>query len=107
MRTTTFSVTYSAIPALIVVKKDGDQTRITPLPLSWPLVLGLMACWLNSIEDRFEGQVRSGMFKLNRVMTGYRYRFAVAGISVSCKIILGLVVGMTWQRSLAWGFLSI
>lgn len=111
MGPTIFQVSYSAVPAVIIVRRDGDHTRITPIPLSWVLVWPLFAYWLSGLEFRWGGwaqllwnRLRFLPRKPARTWRDFQSRL----IASFYKIILGHVLaGISWSRSLAWGILGV
>jgi hypothetical protein len=108
MTTTTLHVTYTAVPAVIIIRKDGGQTRITPVPLSLALITQLLSGWLSGLIFRYTTQARTILNRLKPTQTKpARPRDISWLIAPVYRVILGHVLaGTTWRQSLAWAVLS-
>ncbi len=108
-QTTTLQVSYSAVPAVIIVRRDGDQVRITPVPLSWALMWGLLSHWLSDLQAQWVVRTRSMWHRLTfqGKMVKRPVDFQARLIAPFYKIVFGLFAGASWQRSLAWGVLGV
>jgi len=109
MSTTTLHVTYTAVPAVIIIRKDGGQTRITPVPLTWTFIYQLLSGWLSGRIFRYTNQARTILNRLKPAQTRPARQHDVSWlIAPVYKIILGhALAGTTWRQSLAWAVLGI
>jgi hypothetical protein len=104
---TTLQASYSAVPALIIVCKDGGITRITPIPLNWALIWGLLGHWFSGLTFPWAAWPPSAWNRL-RSEIACPPDFQTWLIALFYKVILGrMFAGISWSRSLAWGVLGI
>jgi len=108
MANTTLHVTYTAVPAVIIIRKDGDQTRITPVPLSWTFIYQLLSGWLAGLYFRCANRLRSmwNQPKSTRTKPALPRDFSWL-FAPFYRMILGhVLVGTSWRQSLAWAVLG-
>jgi hypothetical protein len=106
---TTLQVIYSAVPAVIIVRRDGDRIRVTPVPLSWTLLWGLLDGWLSGFRAHCAGRTRLAWNRLKFKLEDLARQadFQTRLIAPFYKIVFGLFAGASWQRSLAWAILGV
>lgn len=109
MGTTTLHVTYTAVPAVIIIRKDGDRTRITPVPLSWMFIYQLLNGWLSGLYFRCASRVRLmwRRLKSERIKPAQSLNVSPWLIAPVYRVILSHVLaGTSWRQSLAWAVLG-